>query len=75
MAKLTFNEALDAIGDGQHIDPSNIQAVALARKVWVAEWHLPGCMCESFEVHTTKAAAIETARMAASMVWPLARRA
>jgi len=63
MTKLTFDEALEALGDGRHLDSADIQARALARVVWVAEWHYPGCLCESFEIHTRKADAVSTALM------------
>jgi hypothetical protein len=62
MAKLTFSETLDAISDERNIDANEVQARALRRKVWIAEWHIPGCLSESFSVCLTRADAISQAR-------------
>lgn len=59
--KLSFDEALQAINDGQSLNYHDVQARALRRMVWVAEWHIPGCLSESFSVYTTKRDAIECA--------------
>lgn len=59
--KLSFYEALQAINDGQSLNYQDVQACALRRMVWVAEWHIPGCLSESFFVCTTKRDAIERA--------------
>jgi len=59
--KLSFYEALQAINDGQFLSYQDVQARALRRMVWVAEWHIPGCLSESFSVCTTKRDAIERA--------------
>ena len=59
--KLTFDEALEAIANERAIVASDVQARALRRKVWIAEWHIPGCLSESFSVCLTKAEAIESA--------------
>lgn len=59
--KLSFYEALQAINDGQSVNYQDVQARALRRMVWVAEWHIPGCLSESFSVCTTKRDAIERA--------------
>jgi len=61
MPKLSFIEALQAINDGQSVHSADVQARALRRMVWVAEWHLPGCLSESFSVCTTKRDAIDCA--------------
>ncbi len=61
MPKLTFDEAIEAIHDQQSISASDVQAAALRRHVWVAEWHIPGCLSESFTICTTKAGALESA--------------
>lgn len=61
MTKLNFSDALDMIQDGRYVRTSDILASALDRKVWVAEWHLPGCLSESFSICTSKADAIECA--------------
>lgn len=59
--KLSFYETLQAINDGQSLSYQDVQARALRRMVWVAEWHIPGCLSESFSVCTTKRDAIERA--------------
>lgn len=57
--QLSFDEALDAIGDGRQVE--NVHPKALQRKIWVAEWHIPGCLSESFSILTTKKDAIACA--------------
>lgn len=64
--KLTFDEALDRICDERSIDSTDVQARALRRFVWIAEWHLPGCLSESRSICLTKADAIESALNMAS---------
>ena len=61
MAKLTFDEALDRINDERSIDRDNVQARALQRYIWIAEWHLPGCVSESRAYCLTKADSIASA--------------
>ena len=61
MPKLTFDEASQRINDGCSVHSTDAQARALRRRVWVAEWHLPGCLSESFSVCLTKSDAIESA--------------
>ena len=59
--KLDFNDALERISDGRTVEAGEIQARALQRIVWVAEWHIPGCLSESFSIVTTKRDAISCA--------------
>lgn len=61
MTKLTFDEALEHINEERHVSRDDVRADALRRTVWVAEWHLPGCLSESFSVCLTKRDAIECA--------------
>jgi len=61
MPKLTFDEALQRINDQMPVHSADVQARALRRRVWIAEWHLPGCLSESFSVCLTKSDAIESA--------------
>jgi hypothetical protein len=61
MPKLTFSEALDRINDERPLSASDVQARALARRLWVAEWHLPGCMSEARSYCLTKRDAIGAA--------------
>jgi hypothetical protein len=61
MPKLTFDEALERLNDQRSISRDDVQARALQRFVWIAEWHLPGCLSESFSVCLTKRDAIECA--------------
>lgn len=57
--KLTFDEALERINEERWVYRHQVQARALQRKVWVAEWHIPGCLSETRSICTTKADAIE----------------
>ncbi len=59
--KLSFDEALQAINDECSVHRNDVQARALRRRIWVAEWRLPGCLSESFSVCLTKRDAIESA--------------
>jgi len=61
MTKLTFDDALQRIADERCVARDDVQARALRRRVWIAEWHIPGCVSESFSVVTTKRDAIECA--------------
>ena len=56
--KFTFDEALECIHDGHAVSRSDIQSRALSRFLWVAEWHLPGCLSESQGYALTKRDAI-----------------
>jgi hypothetical protein len=64
--KLTFDDALQLINDERSIDANDVQASALQLYIWVAEWHLPGCLSESRNYCLTKADAIESALSMAS---------
>lgn len=61
MRKLSFEEALERINNDHCIAVADVQARALRRKVWVAEWHFFGCISESQSYHCTKAEAVEAA--------------
>jgi hypothetical protein len=61
MPKLTFDEALEKINDDRIVHRCDVLSRALDRKVWVAEWHIPGCLSESRGYYTTKADAVEGA--------------
>ena len=61
--KVDFCEAFDNINAQRCIDPTNVQARALRRFVWIAEWHTPGSLSESFSVFVSKEEAIECALM------------
>ena len=63
--KLTFEEALERLGDGGFVRPDGVQARALKRKVWIAEWHIPGCLSESQDMCPSRKEAIESALMLA----------
>ena len=56
--KFTFDEALERINDGRAVSSSDIQARALSRFVWVAEWHLPGCVSDGQGYALTKRYAV-----------------
>lgn len=59
--KLTFDEALQRLADEFPVERDEVQARALARKVWIAEWHFAGCLSEARGVYTRKEDAIEGA--------------
>lgn len=59
--KLDFYQALEALNDERRINLNDVRADALRRKVWVSEWHIPGCVSESFGIHVTKRDAIKDA--------------
>ena len=61
MTKINFDEALERLNDEMHVSAQDVQARALRRVVWVAEWHIPGCMSESQSICLTKSDAVETA--------------
>lgn len=61
MPKLTFDEALERLNEERCVSRDDVLASALARIVWVSEWHLPGCLSESRGYHTTKTDAVESA--------------
>ncbi len=59
--KINFDEALSRINDDRMVSFHEVRADALRRKVWVAEWHILGCMSESRSYCTTKDDAIDAA--------------
>lgn len=61
MHKLSFDEALERVNDQRSLSANDVQARVLKRIVWVAEWHIPGCLSESFSVCLSKADAIAQA--------------
>jgi len=63
MAKFTFDEAFERINEERMIDRNDVLASALNHVVWVAEWHIPGCLSESQSYCTSKKDAISSALM------------
>lgn len=61
MPKLTFDDVCEMLSQGNYVDPDTVRADALRRKVWVAEWHIPGCLSESQTLCVTKREAIAAA--------------
>jgi hypothetical protein len=59
--KLTFDDVLQLINDERCVDSNDVQARALRQYIWIAEWHLPGCLSESRSYVLTKNDAIECA--------------
>lgn len=59
--KLTFDEAIERINDGFSVNRSEVLSTALYRKLWIAEWHIPGCLSESQCFCLTKSDAIDAA--------------
>ena len=61
MTKLTFDEAIELINDQRSVSRDNVQSAALRRTIWIAEWHIPGCLSESQGYSLTKRDAIAEA--------------
>ena len=59
--KMKFNEVMEKINDGLRVNPANVAAAALRRRVWCVGIGQPGCLFDAFAVCTTKRDAIETA--------------
>ena len=59
--KLTFSETLERISEERYVSRDEVSARALRMFVWIAEWHIPGCISESRDYCTTKADAIDSA--------------
>lgn len=57
--KWNFEEALEHINEERAMLRADVSAAALRRKVWVAEWHLPGCLSESRGIYLTKEDAVQ----------------
>jgi hypothetical protein len=55
---LSFDDALQLLSADRPVSARDVSARALARPVWVAEWHMPGCMSELHGYCTTKRDAI-----------------
>lgn len=58
MPKLDFESALQKINDQMPVDPADIQAAALRRRIWIARSNYPGCMPEYTAITTTRREAI-----------------
>ena len=58
MAKLDYFDALEAINEERFVKRADVRADALRRVVWVAEWHLPGCLSETRSYSSLKKDAI-----------------
>lgn len=61
MSKFTFDDVIERLNDQRSVDAKDVRADALRRMVWVAEWHIPGCLSESWAVCLTKEDAIRCA--------------
>lgn len=62
MAKLlNFDEAMERLNDERPLNAGQVTGTALKRVVWIAEWHIPGCLSESRSLCLTKAEAIKAA--------------
>lgn len=59
--RLDFDDAVERLNDGRHIGELDVLKRCLNRVVWVSEWHIPGCLSESFSICTTKASAVAAA--------------
>jgi len=61
MNKLTFDQALERIGDERSIERADVLASALKRKIWCGSWHAPGCMSDHNWTCETRAGCIDVA--------------
>ena len=62
MPKITdFDILLEMLADERSLKRAGVSSRLLSRKVWIAEWHLPGCLSESQSICRTKQDAIECA--------------
>lgn len=59
--KLDYSETLERISEERYVSRDEVSARALRMFVWIAEWHIPGCISESRAYCTTKADAIDSA--------------
>lgn len=59
--KMTMGEVLERLADDRIVEAERVLSSALKRQVWVAEWHLPGCLSESRSICLTKGDAIASA--------------
>lgn len=66
MPKLTYEEVMEKLNDERIVKAKDVPANVQCRVVWIAEWHLPGCMSESQSLCTTKAEAINACRAMAA---------
>lgn len=57
--KWNFEEALEHINEERAMLRADVSVAALRRKVWVAEWHIPGCLSESRGTYLTKEDAVQ----------------
>lgn len=55
---MTYDEVLERLNEERTVNPTQTMK---KRKVWVAEWHLPGCLSEARSYCSTKADAVECA--------------
>ena len=58
--KLTFDEVLERISEDRVVRSEDVYAKDLDRGLWYAEWHIIGCLPESWAYCLTKKEAIET---------------
>ena len=65
MAKMKFHEVMEKINDGIRVNPADVAAAALRRRVWCVGIGQPGCLFDTFSVHTTKREAFEAAMIMA----------
>lgn len=56
---LNFDEAMERLNDERPLNAGQVTGTALKRVVWIAEWHIPGCLSESRSLCLTKSEAIK----------------
>ena len=61
MAKMQFDEVMEKLNDGLRVNPADVAAAALRRRVWCVGIGQPGCLFDSFGIYTSKQDAIKGA--------------
>ena len=58
---LSFEAVLEKLQEERWVKAEGVPASVRKRKIWVAEWHFPGCLSESQAICLSKKDAIDAA--------------
>ena len=58
---LSFEEVIEKLQEERVVRAEEVPASVRERKIWVAEWHFPGCLSESQAICLSKKEAIDAA--------------
>ena len=61
MILLSFEEVIEKLQEERVVRAEEVPASVRERKIWVAEWHFPGCLSESQAICLSKKEAIDAA--------------